>query len=83
MFVLFVQRACRYGTVGSFIICSVFLDVYWLVCSSICSSVCGYGTTDTKLLNFVVQVIVQGVCVCCVCICVSMTSLSVGMGPQT
>ena len=43
----------------------------------------GYGTTDIKLLNFVVQVIVQGVCVSvCVCIYVSMTYMSVGMGPQ-
>ena len=49
-------------TVGSFIICGVFLDVYWLACSLICLSVCGYGTTYIKLFNFVVQVIVQGVC---------------------
>ena len=83
MFVLFVQRAYRYGTVGSFIICYVCLGVYWCVCSFIYLSVCGYGTTGIKLLNFVVQVIMQGVCVSvCMCICVSMTYMSVGMGPQ-
>ena len=35
-----------------------------------CLTVGGYGTADIKLLNFVVQVIVQGVCVClCVYMC--------------
>ena len=58
VFVLFVQRACRYGTVGSFMIFCVFLGMDWCVCSFICLSVCGYGTTDIKLLSFVVQVIV-------------------------
>ena len=47
-----MQRAYRYGTVGSFMIRGVFLDVYWLTCSLICLSVGGYGTTDIKLLNF-------------------------------
>ena len=32
MFVLFVQQAYRYGTVGLFLICGVFLEVYWYVC---------------------------------------------------
>ena len=70
MFVLFVQQAYRYRTVGLFMICCVFLGVYWYVCKFICLSVCGYGTIDIKLFNFVVQVIVQGVCVClCVYMC--------------
>ena len=64
-------------------ICCVFLGVYWCVCSFIYLYVGGYGTTGIKLLNFVVQVIMQGVCVSvCMCICVSMTYMSVGMGPQ-
>ena len=63
-------------------ICYVFLGVYWCVCSFICLSVGGYGTTEIKLLNFVVQVLVQGVCLF-VCVYVSMTYLSVVMGPQT
>ena len=58
-----------------------FLGVYWCVCSLICLSVCGCGTTDIKLLNFVVQVLVYGVGLF-VCVYVSMTYLSVGMGPQ-
>ena len=49
MFVLFVQQAYMYGTVGLFMICFVFLSVYWYVCKFICLSVCGYGTTDIKL----------------------------------
>ena len=64
MFVLFVQQTYRYGTVGSFIMCYVCLGVYWCVCSFIYLYVGGYGTTGIKLLNFVVQVIMQGVCVC-------------------
>ena len=38
----------------------------------------GYETTDIKLLSFVVQVLVQRVCVY-----VSMNYLSVSMGPHT
>ena len=63
-------------------ICGAFLDVYWFVCSFLCLSVGGYGTTDIKLHNFVVPVLVQGVCLF-VCVYVSMNYLSVGMGPQT
>ena len=42
----------------------------------------GMGPQTYKLLNFVVQVLVQGVCLF-VCVYVSTTYLSVGMGPQT
>ena len=42
----------------------IFLGVYWCVYLFKCLSVGGYETTDRKLSNFVVQVIMQGVCVC-------------------
>ena len=61
-----MQRACRYGTVGSFIICGVFLDVYWFACSFICLSICGYGTTDIKIT----QLRGLGSSVGCVSVCV-------------
>ena len=64
MFVSFCATSLQVWDCRFVIMCGVLLDVYWLVCSRICLSVCGYGTTDIKLLNFVVQVIVQGVCVC-------------------
>ena len=52
-----------------FMVCCVFLGVYWCVCSFICLSVGVYGTTDKKVLNFRGSGSSVGRVFACVCIC--------------